>query len=91
MTENRGKGNSAKEKEEQSVPKSILANPTDFSGRLPEFWTCYRATGNFVISSGILVSQALVYKNWILVGARPETSGKMKASSSSFMAASSSR
>ena len=30
----------------------ILANPTGFSGRVPENWTCYRATGNFVISTG---------------------------------------
>ena len=35
----------------------IFANPTaGFSGRLPENWTCYRATGN-VISTVFLVSQ----------------------------------
>ena len=27
---------------------------TGFSGRIPQNWTCYRTTGNFVISTGFL-------------------------------------
>ena len=32
--------------------ESILANPTGFSGRIPDNWPCYQATGFFVISTG---------------------------------------
>ena len=64
----------------------ILANPTSFSGRIPENWTCYRATGNFVISTGFLSARHVCTKarhkctkTRICVGAHPETVRKMKA------------
>ena len=64
----------------------ILANHTGFSGRIPENWTCYRATGNFVISTGFLSARHECTKarhectkTRICVGARLETVRKMKA------------
>ena len=70
----------------EGLANVILANPTGFSGRIPENWTCYRTTGNFVISTGFLSARVECTKarhectkTRICVGARPEAVRKVKA------------